>query len=151
MPLGAYSFLILRCPRYYLYKKLHFFFQIFYPETTDVYDRKNMPKVIYCIHALRYYRPSDVFLLLILFFHSISKKCLQAVDWKGLLASPGFITWNYKKWRLLCGHGFSISQLWQQGWRTSVCMTAASVWQPLSWQSYHWEKQPFLWLGGARG
>lgn len=28
-------------------------FQIFYPETTDVYDRKNMPKVIYCIHALR--------------------------------------------------------------------------------------------------
>uniref|UniRef100_A0A671R1J3 Ras GTPase-activating-like protein IQGAP1 n=1 Tax=Sinocyclocheilus anshuiensis TaxID=1608454 RepID=A0A671R1J3_9TELE len=31
--------------------------KIFYPETTDVYDRKNMPKVIYCIHALRYYRP----------------------------------------------------------------------------------------------
>uniref|UniRef100_A0A672QEX7 Ras GTPase-activating-like protein IQGAP1 n=1 Tax=Sinocyclocheilus grahami TaxID=75366 RepID=A0A672QEX7_SINGR len=26
--------------------------KIFYPETTDVYDRKNMPKVIYCIHAL---------------------------------------------------------------------------------------------------
>lgn len=33
-----------------------FSFQIFYPETTDVYDRKNMPKVIYCIHALRYCR-----------------------------------------------------------------------------------------------
>lgn len=32
-----------------------FSFQIFYPETTDVYDRKNMPKVIYCIHALRYW------------------------------------------------------------------------------------------------
>ena len=28
-------------------------FQIFYPETTDVYDRKNMPRVMYCIHALR--------------------------------------------------------------------------------------------------
>ncbi|KAF3850925.1 hypothetical protein F7725_012697 [Dissostichus mawsoni] len=26
--------------------------KIFYPETTDVYDRKNMPKVVYCIHAL---------------------------------------------------------------------------------------------------
>lgn len=32
-------------------------FQIFYPETTDVYDRKNMPKVIYCIHALRWVCP----------------------------------------------------------------------------------------------
>ena len=29
-------------------------FQIFYPETTDIYDRKNMPRVIYCIHALRW-------------------------------------------------------------------------------------------------
>ncbi|PIO30709.1 hypothetical protein AB205_0041210, partial [Aquarana catesbeiana] len=27
--------------------------KIFYPETTDVYDRKNIPRVIYCIHALR--------------------------------------------------------------------------------------------------
>ncbi|XP_078657748.1 ras GTPase-activating-like protein IQGAP1 isoform X6 [Branchiostoma floridae x Branchiostoma belcheri] len=26
--------------------------KIFYPETTDIYDRKNMPRVIYCIHAL---------------------------------------------------------------------------------------------------
>ena len=25
---------------------------IFYPETTDVYDLKNMPKLCYCIHAL---------------------------------------------------------------------------------------------------
>nr|XP_039271363.1 ras GTPase-activating-like protein IQGAP1 isoform X2 [Styela clava] len=25
---------------------------IFYPETTDIYDRKNMPKTIYCVHAL---------------------------------------------------------------------------------------------------
>ncbi|XP_067934294.1 ras GTPase-activating-like protein IQGAP1 isoform X2 [Watersipora subatra] len=25
---------------------------IFYPDTSDVYDRKNMPKLIYCIHAL---------------------------------------------------------------------------------------------------
>uniref|UniRef100_A0A7N9AQ89 IQ motif containing GTPase activating protein 2 n=1 Tax=Mastacembelus armatus TaxID=205130 RepID=A0A7N9AQ89_9TELE len=32
-----------------------FYFQIFYPETTDVYDRKNMPKVVYCIHALSLY------------------------------------------------------------------------------------------------
>ena len=30
------------------------FSQIFYPETTDIYDKKNMPRVIYCIHALRY-------------------------------------------------------------------------------------------------
>ncbi|XP_072113979.1 ras GTPase-activating-like protein IQGAP2 isoform X1 [Mobula birostris] len=29
--------------------------KIFYPETTDVYDRKNMPRVIYCIHALSLY------------------------------------------------------------------------------------------------
>uniref|UniRef100_A0A6Q2ZNU5 IQ motif containing GTPase activating protein 2 n=1 Tax=Esox lucius TaxID=8010 RepID=A0A6Q2ZNU5_ESOLU len=29
--------------------------KIFYPETTDVYDRKNMPKVVYCIHALSLY------------------------------------------------------------------------------------------------
>ncbi|XP_056022517.1 ras GTPase-activating-like protein IQGAP1 isoform X2 [Ostrea edulis] len=29
--------------------------QIFYPETTDVYDRKNMPRVIYCLHALSLY------------------------------------------------------------------------------------------------
>ncbi|XP_013411467.1 ras GTPase-activating-like protein IQGAP1 [Lingula anatina] len=28
---------------------------IFYPETTDIYDRKNMPRVIYCIHALSLY------------------------------------------------------------------------------------------------
>jgi hypothetical protein len=27
-------------------------FQIFTPETTDIYDRKNMPRVIFCIHAL---------------------------------------------------------------------------------------------------
>ncbi|CAC5411023.1 IQGAP1 [Mytilus coruscus] len=26
--------------------------KIFYPETTDIYDRKNMPRSIYCIHAL---------------------------------------------------------------------------------------------------
>lgn len=29
-------------------------FQIFHPETTDVYDKKNMPRAVYCIHALRY-------------------------------------------------------------------------------------------------
>uniref|UniRef100_A0A8C5AJQ9 IQ motif containing GTPase activating protein 2 n=1 Tax=Gadus morhua TaxID=8049 RepID=A0A8C5AJQ9_GADMO len=29
--------------------------KIFYPETTDVYDRKNMPKVVFCIHALSLY------------------------------------------------------------------------------------------------
>lgn len=28
-------------------------FQVFFPETTDIYDKKNMPKLIYCIHALR--------------------------------------------------------------------------------------------------
>ncbi|XP_059176256.1 ras GTPase-activating-like protein IQGAP1 [Physella acuta] len=25
---------------------------IFYPETTDIYDRKNMPRAVYCVHAL---------------------------------------------------------------------------------------------------
>ncbi|KAK6476832.1 ras GTPase-activating-like protein IQGAP1 [Huso huso] len=29
--------------------------KIFYPETTDIYDRKNMPRSIYCIHALSLY------------------------------------------------------------------------------------------------
>uniref|UniRef100_A0A668ARX0 IQ motif containing GTPase activating protein 1 n=1 Tax=Myripristis murdjan TaxID=586833 RepID=A0A668ARX0_9TELE len=29
--------------------------KIFYPETTDIYDRKNMPRCIYCIHALSLY------------------------------------------------------------------------------------------------
>jgi hypothetical protein len=29
--------------------------KIFYPITTDLYDRKNMPRVIYCIHALSLY------------------------------------------------------------------------------------------------
>lgn len=29
--------------------------EIFYPETTDIYDRKNMPRTIYCIHALSLY------------------------------------------------------------------------------------------------
>lgn len=28
---------------------------IFVPETTDLYDKKNMPRVIYCIHALSIY------------------------------------------------------------------------------------------------
>ena len=27
--------------------------KIFFPETTDIYDKKNMPRVIYCLHALR--------------------------------------------------------------------------------------------------
>ncbi|XP_020902144.1 ras GTPase-activating-like protein IQGAP1 isoform X2 [Exaiptasia diaphana] len=26
--------------------------KVFYPETTDIYDKKNMPKLIYCVHAL---------------------------------------------------------------------------------------------------
>ena len=26
--------------------------QAFLPETTDIYDAKNMPRVIYCIHGL---------------------------------------------------------------------------------------------------
>ncbi|XP_038639978.1 ras GTPase-activating-like protein IQGAP1 [Scyliorhinus canicula] len=29
--------------------------KIFYPETTDIYDRKNMPRCIYCVHALSLY------------------------------------------------------------------------------------------------
>ncbi|XP_048381646.1 ras GTPase-activating-like protein IQGAP3 isoform X2 [Stegostoma tigrinum] len=28
---------------------------IFYPETTDIYDKKNIPRVIYCIHAFSLY------------------------------------------------------------------------------------------------
>lgn len=27
--------------------------QTFFPETTDIYDKKNMPRVVYCLHALR--------------------------------------------------------------------------------------------------
>ena len=29
--------------------------EIFYPEITDLYDKKNMPRVIYCVHALSRY------------------------------------------------------------------------------------------------
>ncbi|KAK7450216.1 hypothetical protein BaRGS_00039964 [Batillaria attramentaria] len=29
--------------------------KIFYPETTDIYDRKNMPRAVYCVHALSLY------------------------------------------------------------------------------------------------
>eukprot|EP00052_Salpingoeca_macrocollata_P027179 m.257054 g.257054 ORF g.257054 m.257054 type:complete len:1548 (+) comp22704_c2_seq1:460-5103(+) len=29
--------------------------EIFYPEVTDLYDKKNMPRVIYCVHALSRY------------------------------------------------------------------------------------------------
>ena len=29
--------------------------KIFYPTTTDLYDRKNMPRVVYCLHALSLY------------------------------------------------------------------------------------------------
>ncbi|NXK69641.1 IQGA3 protein, partial [Sylvietta virens] len=28
---------------------------IFHPETTDIYDKKNMPRAVYCIHALSFY------------------------------------------------------------------------------------------------
>uniref|UniRef100_A0A8D0GCS8 IQ motif containing GTPase activating protein 3 n=1 Tax=Sphenodon punctatus TaxID=8508 RepID=A0A8D0GCS8_SPHPU len=28
---------------------------LFHPETTDIYDRKNMPRVVYCVHALSLY------------------------------------------------------------------------------------------------
>ena len=48
---------------YILFKSKMFFFQaiasiglpeIFQPETTDVYDAKNTPRVIYCLHALSF-------------------------------------------------------------------------------------------------
>ncbi|PIK59308.1 putative ras GTPase-activating-like protein IQGAP1 isoform X1, partial [Apostichopus japonicus] len=29
--------------------------KIFYPETTDIYDKKNMPRMVYCVHALSLY------------------------------------------------------------------------------------------------
>ncbi|KAK2707604.1 ras GTPase-activating-like protein IQGAP1 [Artemia franciscana] len=29
--------------------------EIFYPETTDIYERKNMPRLVYCIHTLSLY------------------------------------------------------------------------------------------------
>ncbi|KAL8562627.1 hypothetical protein ACOMHN_011199 [Nucella lapillus] len=29
--------------------------KIFYPETTDIYDKKNIPRAVYCIHALSLY------------------------------------------------------------------------------------------------
>jgi hypothetical protein len=25
---------------------------VFYPETTDIYEKKNMPKAVFCLHAL---------------------------------------------------------------------------------------------------
>lgn len=31
---------------------IHTIFQTFQPETTDIYDKKNIPRLIYCIHAL---------------------------------------------------------------------------------------------------
>lgn len=34
------------------YLHMNLFLQTFQPETTDIYDKKNMPKLIYCIHAL---------------------------------------------------------------------------------------------------
>jgi hypothetical protein len=34
---------------------LNFFNKIFIPETTDIYDKKNMPRVVYCLHALSLY------------------------------------------------------------------------------------------------
>lgn len=42
-------------PRWHLYLScLLSCWQIFHPETTDIYDKKNMPRVVYCIHALRW-------------------------------------------------------------------------------------------------
>ena len=38
----------------YIFTTVWFIFQIFYPETTDIYDKKNMPRTIYCLHALRF-------------------------------------------------------------------------------------------------
>lgn len=32
--------------------------QTFFPETTDIYDKKNMPRVVYCLHALRWGAPN---------------------------------------------------------------------------------------------
>jgi hypothetical protein len=34
---------------------LHIAWQLFAPETTDIYDKKNMPRLIFCIHALALY------------------------------------------------------------------------------------------------
>lgn len=34
--------------------------QLFHPETTDIYDKKNMPRVVYCIHALRWVQNCSV-------------------------------------------------------------------------------------------
>ena len=31
------------------------YLKIFFPETTDIYDKKNMPRVVYCLHALSLY------------------------------------------------------------------------------------------------
>ena len=33
-------------------QKIVVIFQIFLPETTDIYDKKNMPRLIFCLHAL---------------------------------------------------------------------------------------------------
>lgn len=39
------------CLHWYIYQYICFL-QTFLPETTDIYDKKNMPRVIYCLHAL---------------------------------------------------------------------------------------------------
>ena len=46
---------------------------IFYPETTDVYDMKNMPKLCYCIHALslHMFKARGLFLGWILMEHAV--------------------------------------------------------------------------------
>lgn len=36
-----------------MFCSLFVFLKIFHPETTDIYDKKNMPRAVYCIHALR--------------------------------------------------------------------------------------------------
>lgn len=53
--------------------------QIFHPETTDIYDKKNMPRAIYCVHALRSVSRFDHLYLCRLCFDWLSV-CLSIVS-----------------------------------------------------------------------
>lgn len=63
--------------------------QIFYPETTDIYDHKNMPRVIYCIHALRC-------------FHSVVYKLFLNVVRLFLIFDTTNWWWNRDYWVGVC-------------------------------------------------
>ena len=49
--------------------------KVFYPTTTDLYDMKNMPRVVYCIHALLCY--CGVMFLISHLYNEICATCVN--------------------------------------------------------------------------